>query len=221
MKITELNPLDHGLIFERFLNPERISMPDFDVDFDERRRDEVIAYVKRKYGEDRISQVVTYGTIKTKQALKDSARILGKDFKVGEQLTKALPPAIMGKDITVHGIFDEKDKRYAEATEFRKFYEENPDTHEVVQYALGLEGLTRQWGVHACAVIMSSHTLTDIIPVMKRPQDGAIITQFDYPTCETLGLLKMDFLGLRTSRSCPTRLRTSRSTVSRTRTSIT
>ena len=99
MKITELNPLDHGLIFERFLNPERISMPDFDVDFDERRRDEVIAYVKRKYGEDRISQVVTYGTIKTKQALKDSARILGKDFKVGEQLTKALPPAIMGKDI--------------------------------------------------------------------------------------------------------------------------
>ena len=101
-------------------------MPDFDVDFDERRRDEVIAYVKRKYGEDRISQVVTYGTIKTKQALKDSARILGKDFKVGEQLTKALPPAIMGKDITVHGIFDEKDKRYAEASEFRKFYEENP-----------------------------------------------------------------------------------------------
>ena len=101
----------------------------------------------------------------------------------------------MGKDITVHGIFDEKDKRYAEASEFRKFYEENPDTHEVVQYALGLEGLTRQWGVHACAVIMSSHTLTDIIPIMKRPQDGAIITQFDYPTCETLGLLKMDFPG--------------------------
>lgn len=197
MKITELNPLEHGLIFERFLNPERISMPDFDVDFDERRRDEVIQYVKRKYGEDRISQVVTYGTIKTKQALKDSARILGKDFKVGEQLTKALPPSIMGKDISVHGIFDKDDKRYAEAVEFRKYYEENPETHEVVQYALGLEGLTRQWGVHACAVIMSSHTLTDIIPIMKRPQDGAIITQFDYPTCETLGLLKMDFLGLR------------------------
>ena len=103
----------------------------------------------------------------------------------------------MGKDISVAGIFDEKDKRYAEAAEFRKYYEENPDVHEVVQYALGLEGLTRQWGVHACAVIMSSHTLTDIIPIMKRPQDGAIITQFDYPTCEGLGLLKMDFLGLR------------------------
>lgn len=197
MRITELNPLEHGLIFERFLNPERISMPDFDVDFDERRRDEVIAYVKRKYGEDRISQVVTYGTIKTKQALKDSARILGMDFKVGEQLTKALPPSVQGKDIPVHGIFDKDNPRYEEAAEFRKFYEEHPELHEVVQYALGLEGLTRQWGVHACAVIMSSHTLTDIIPIMKRPQDGAIITQFDYPTCETLGLLKMDFLGLR------------------------
>ncbi len=197
MGITELNPLDHGLIFERFLNPERVSMPDIDVDFDERRREEVIDYVKRKYGEDRISQVVTYGRIKTKQALKDSARILGKDFKMGEQLTKALPPAVMGKDISLKGIFAPEDPRYAEAAEFRKYYEENPDTHEVVEKALGLEGLTRQWGVHACAVIMSSHALTDIIPIMKRPQDGAIITQFDYPTCEGLGLLKMDFLGLR------------------------
>ncbi|MCD4557063.1 DNA polymerase III subunit alpha [Schaalia sp. lx-100] len=197
MRITELNPLEHGLIFERFLNPERVSMPDFDIDFDERRRDEVIEYVKRKYGEDRISQVVTYGTIKTKQALKDSARILGRDFKVGEQLTKALPPSVMGKDITVAGIFDPEHKRYPEASEFRKFYEENPDIHEVVEYARGLEGITRQWGVHACAVIMSSHPLMDIIPIMKRPQDGAVITQFDYPTCETLGLLKMDFLGLR------------------------
>lgn len=197
MSITELNPLEHGLIFERFLNPERVSMPDFDVDFDERRRDEVIDYVKRKYGEDRISQVVTFGTIKTKQALKDSARILGRDFKTSDQLTKALPPSVMGKDITVKGIFDESDKRYAEAAEFRKFYDDNPDVHEVVEYAKGLEGLTRQWGVHACAVIMSSQALTDIIPIMKRPQDGAIITQFDYPTCETLGLLKMDFLGLR------------------------
>ncbi|MCI1866703.1 MAG: DNA polymerase III subunit alpha, partial [Actinomyces sp.] len=197
MNITELNPMEHGLIFERFLNPERISMPDIDVDFDERRREEVIEYVKRRYGEDRISQVVTYGRIKTKQALKDSARIMGKDFKMGEQLTKALPPSVMGKDISVKGIFDESDPRYAEAAEFRKLYEENPDTHEVVDMARGLEGLTRQWGVHACAVIMSSHALTDIIPIMKRPQDGAIITQFDYPTCEGLGLLKMDFLGLR------------------------
>ncbi len=197
MGITDLNPLNHGLLFERFLNPERVSMPDFDVDFDERRRDEVIEYVRQKYGDDRVSQVVTYGTIKTKQALKDSARILGRDFQTGERLTKALPPVVMGKDIPVAGIFDEQHPRYAEAAEFRKLHEDNPDLHEVVDMALSLEGLTRQWGVHACAVIMSSKTLTDIIPVMKRPQDGAIITQFDYPTCENLGLLKMDFLGLR------------------------
>ena len=133
----------------------------------------------------------------TKQALKDSARLLGYDFKTGEQLTKALPPAVMGKNISVHGIFDKEDKRYGEAAEFRKYYEENPQTHDIVNLAMGLEGLTRQWGVHACAVIMSSHTLTDIIPIMKRLADGAIITQFDYPTCEALGLLKMDFLGLR------------------------
>lgn len=197
MGITDLNPLDHGLLFERFLNPERVSMPDFDVDFDERRRDEVIDYVREKYGDDRVAQVVTYGTIKTKQALKDSARILGRDFQTGERLTKALPPAVMAKDIPVAGIFDESHPRYPEATEFRKLYDENPDLHEVVEMARSLEGLTRQWGVHACAVIMSSEVLTDIIPVMRRPQDGAIITQFDYPTCESLGLLKMDFLGLR------------------------
>lgn len=197
MQITDLNPLEHGLLFERFLNPERVSMPDFDVDFDERRRGEVIDYVTNKYGDDRVAQVVTYGTIKTKQALKDSARILDKPFSLGEQLTKALPPTVMGKDISVNGIFNPQDPRYDEAAEFRKFHQENPETQPVVTMAKGLEGITRQWGVHACAVIMSSEPLEDIIPLMKRPQDGAIITQFDYPTCETLGLLKMDFLGLR------------------------
>ncbi|MDO5034346.1 MAG: DNA polymerase III subunit alpha [Actinomycetaceae bacterium] len=196
MQITDLNPLNHGLLFERFLNPERVSMPDFDVDFDERRRGEVIDYVTEKYGSDRVAQVVTYGTIKTKQALKDSARILDKPFNLGDQLTKALPPSVMGKDISVNGIFNPEDPRYEEAAEFRKFHQEHAETHEVVQLAKGIEGLTRQWGVHACAVIMSSAPLQDIIPVMKRPQDGAIITQFDYPTCESLGLLKMDFLGL-------------------------
>nr|MDK8533907.1 DNA polymerase III subunit alpha [Gleimia europaea] len=196
MQITDLNPLNHGLLFERFLNPERVSMPDFDVDFDERRRGEVIDYVTEKYGSDRVAQVITYGKIKTKQALKDSARILDKPFNLGDQLTKALPPSVMGKDISVNGIFNPEDPRYEEAAEFRRFHQENAETHEVVQLAKGIEGLTRQWGVHACAVIMSSEPLQQIIPLMKRPQDGAIITQFDYPTCETLGLLKMDFLGL-------------------------
>lgn len=197
MRITDLDPLKHGLIFERFLNPDRVSMPDFDVDFDERRRGEVIRYVSEKYGEDRVAQIVTYGTIKAKQALKDSSRLLGFPFAMGEKLTKAMPPAIMGKDISLTGIFDPQDKRYHEAEEFRQLHAGDPDAQRVVELAKGIEGLKRQWGVHAAGVIMSSDPLIDIIPIMRRPQDGAVITQFDYPTCETLGLIKMDFLGLR------------------------
>ena len=197
MRITDLDPLQHGLIFERFLNPDRVSMPDFDVDFDERRRGEVIKYVTDKYGEDRVAQIVTYGTIKAKQALKDSARLLGYPFAVGEKLTKAMPPAVMGKDIPLSGIFDKAHPRHAEAEEFRQLHSTDPDAQAVVTLARDIEGLKRQWGVHAAGVIMSSEPLVDIIPIMRRPQDGAIITQFDYPTCEGLGLIKMDFLGLR------------------------
>ncbi|MHA7134907.1 DNA polymerase III subunit alpha [Oerskovia turbata] len=197
MRITDLDPLQHGLIFERFLNPDRVSMPDFDVDFDERRRGEVIRYVTEKYGEDRVAQIVTYGTIKAKQALKDSSRLLGFPFAMGEKLTKAMPPAIMGKDISLTGIFNPEDKRYNEADEFRQLHSADPDAQRVVELAKGIEGLKRQWGVHAAGVIMSSEPLIDIIPIMRRLQDGAVITQFDYPTCEGLGLIKMDFLGLR------------------------
>ncbi len=197
MRITDLDPLEHGLLFERFLNPDRVSMPDFDVDFDDRRRGEVLEYVTRKYGDDRVAQVITYGVMKTKNSLKDAARVLGYPYAMGDRLTKALPPAVMGKDISLKGIFDPQDKRYAEAGEFRRIHDEDPDVQKVYEIASGVEGLTRGWGVHACAVIMSSAPLIDIIPMMRRPSDGQIITQFDYPTCETLGLLKMDFLGLR------------------------
>ncbi|WP_375389513.1 DNA polymerase III subunit alpha [uncultured Amnibacterium sp.] len=197
MRITDLDPLVHGLIFERFLNPDRVSMPDFDVDFDERRRDEVLRYVTDKYGDDRVSQIVTYGTIKAKQALKDSGRVLGFPFGMGEKLTKAMPPAIMGKDISLSGIFDSSDKRYKEAGDIRAVIEMDPEARTVFDTALGLEGLKRQWGVHACGVIMSSVPLTDVIPIQRREQDGQIVTQFDYPACESLGLIKMDFLGLR------------------------
>ena len=197
MWITDLDPLVHGLIFERFLNPERMSMPDFDVDFDERRRGEVIRYVTDKYGDDRVAQIVTYGTIKAKQAMKDSARVLGYPYALGDQLTKLMPPPVMGKDIPLGGIFDPTHKRYSEAGEFRGVHDEDPQAKEVVETALGLEGLKRQWGVHAAGVIMSSEPLLDLIPIMRREQDGQIITQFDYPSCETLGLVKMDFLGLR------------------------
>lgn len=195
--ITALDPIRHGLLFERFLNPERISMPDIDLDFDERRRSEMIAYATSKYGEDRVAQIITYGTIKSKQALKDSTRVLGYPYANGDKLTKALPPSVMGKDITLGGVFNTEDDRYGEAGEFRTLYETDPDSKRIVDTARGLEGLKRQWGVHAAGVILSKVPLLDIIPIHRRDSDGAIITQFDMGACESIGLLKMDFLGLR------------------------
>jgi DNA polymerase-3 subunit alpha len=195
--ITGLDPIEHGLLFERFLNPERISMPDIDLDFDERRRSEMIRYATEKYGEDRVAQIITYGTIKSKQSLKDATRVLGYPYAIGEKLTKALPPSVMGKDITLSGVFDPKDSRHGEAGEFRQLYETDPDSKRVVDLAKGLEGLKRQWGVHAAGVILSREPLLDVIPIHRREADGAIITQFDMGACESTGLLKMDFLGLR------------------------
>jgi DNA polymerase-3 subunit alpha len=197
MGITDLDPIRHGLLFERFLNPERMSMPDFDVDFDERGRGDVIQYVTNKYGKDHVAMIVTYGTIKAKQAVKDASRVLGYPFAMGERITKAMPPAVMGKDVPLTGIFDPEHSRYGEAGEFRELYGSDAEVQKVVDTAKGLENLKRQWGVHAAGVIMSSEPLLDHIPIMKREQDGAIITQFDYPTCEELGMVKMDFLGLR------------------------
>jgi DNA polymerase-3 subunit alpha len=196
LRITELDPVRHGLIFERFLNPERPSMPDFDIDFDDRRRGEVIKYVTDKYGEDHVSQIVTYGTIKAKQAIRDAARVLGKSYALGEMLTKAFPKAEMGKELGFARLFNPEDERYAEGHEFRDLMEQNPEAAEVVAAARGLENLKRQWGVHAAGIIMSSEPLAEVIPIMRREADGAIITQFDYHACEALGLVKMDFLGL-------------------------
>ena len=195
--ITGLDPLEHGLLFERFLNPERISMPDIDLDFDERRRSEMIRYATTKYGEDRVAQIITYGTIKSKQAIKDSTRVLGYPYAIGEKLTKALPPSVMGKDISLAGVFDPSNDRFGEAGEFRNLYETDPDSKTVVDTAMGLEGLKRQWGVHAAGVILSREPLLDVIPIHRREADGSIITQFDMGACEATGLLKMDFLGLR------------------------
>jgi DNA polymerase-3 subunit alpha len=195
--ITGLDPLEHGLLFERFLNPERISMPDIDLDFDERRRSEMIRYATTKYGEDRVAQIITYGTIKSKQAIKDSTRVLGYPYAIGEKLTKALPPSVMGKDISLAGVFDPSNDRFGEAGEFRNLYESDPDSKTVVDTAMGLEGLKRQWGVHAAGVILSREPLLDVIPIHRREADGSIITQFDMGACEATGLLKMDFLGLR------------------------
>jgi DNA polymerase-3 subunit alpha len=195
--ITELDPLAHGLIFERFLNPDRISMPDIDMDFDERRRGDMIRYATERYGEERVAQIVTYGTIKAKAAIKDSARVLGYPYALGDRITKAMPPAVMGKDIPLAGIFESSHPRYPEAVEFRQLYDAEADVQKVVDTARGLEGLKRQVGVHAAGVILSSDALVDVLPIWRRDQDGAIITQFDMGACESMGLLKMDFLGLR------------------------
>ncbi|MER7454717.1 DNA polymerase III subunit alpha [Nocardia beijingensis] len=197
--ITNIDPLPHGLLFERFLNPERPSAPDIDIDFDDRRRGEMVRYATEKWGTDRVAQVITFGTIKTKAAIKDSARVqFGQPgFAIADQISKALPPPIMAKDIPLSGIMDPDHERYKEAAEVRELISSNPDVAKIYETARGLEGLIRNAGVHACAVIMSSEPLMDAIPVWKRPQDGAIITGWDYPSCEAIGLLKMDFLGLR------------------------
>ncbi len=197
LRITDLCPLTHGLIFERFLNPERPSMPDFDIDFDERRRAEVIRYVSNKYGEERVAMIATFGRLKSKAAIKDANRVLDYPFSMGERITKTLPPDIMGKGVALKDMFDKSHKRYSDASEFRALHDSDAEVRKIYDTALGLEGQIRQWGVHAAGVIMSSDPLIDIVPIMKREQDGAIITQFDYPMCEALGLVKMDFLGLR------------------------
>ena len=199
LRITDIDPIEHGLLFERFLNPERASMPDIDIDFDDRRRGEMVRYAAEKWGSDRVAQVITFGTIKTKAALKDSARVhYGQPgFAIADRITKALPPAVMAKDIPLSGITDPTHERYKEAAEVRGLIDSDPDVRTIYETARGLEGLVRNAGVHACAVIMSSEPLTDVIPLWKRPQDGAIITGWDYPSCEAIGLLKMDFLGLR------------------------
>ncbi len=197
--ITNIDPIPHGLLFERFLNPERPSAPDIDIDFDDRRRGEMVRYASDKWGSDRVAQVITFGTIKTKAALKDSARVhYGQPgFAIADRITKALPPAIMAKDIPLSGITDPNHERYKEAAEVRTLIDTDSDVRTIYETARGLEGLVRNAGVHACAVIMSSEPLIDAIPLWKRPQDGAIITGWDYPSCEAIGLLKMDFLGLR------------------------
>jgi len=197
--ITNIDPLPHGLLFERFLNPERPSAPDIDIDFDDRRRGDMVRYATERWGSDRVAQVITFGTIKTKAAIKDSARVVfgQPGFAIADRISKALPLPVMAKDISVAGITDSSHERYGEAAEVRALIDTDPDVRKIYDTALGLEGLVRNAGVHACAVIMSSEPLMEAIPLWKRAQDGAIITGWDYPSCEAIGLLKMDFLGLR------------------------
>jgi DNA polymerase-3 subunit alpha len=194
-RITELDPLKHGLIFERFLNPERISPPDVDLDVDDRNRDKIVAYFADTYGADYTAQVNTFSTIKAKNAIKDSSRILGYPFALGERIVKSLPPDPTGK-IHLNQLFEEDSDWYAEAGQFRQLYETDDDARQVVDTGMGIESLIRGTGVHAAAVILSSVPLMDVIPLHMR-NDGVHLTGFSYPQCEAMGLMKMDVLGLR------------------------
>lgn len=194
--IVEIDPIEHGLIFERFLNPERDSMPDFDSDFDDANRDRVIEYVRQAYGEDMVSMISTFGIFKAKQSIKDILRIYDEPFALGKTLSDALPPAVAGAEMSLKEVYDTNSERYAEAEKFRE--EVNKlSNRNLIPYAMGLEGHMRSVGVHAAGVLMSSKPIKDSIPLWARQDDGVDISQYDYPTCEALGLVKMDFLGLR------------------------
>ena len=205
LRITDIDPLQYGLIFERFLNPGRKSMPDIDMDFDERFRGEMIRYAAEKYGHDRVAQIITFSTIKGKQAVRDSARVLGHPYAVGDRVAKAMPPSILGKDPTLGQVLSPPDSNasseikdwYANAQGLRDMYETDRDVKEVVDVARGLEGLRRQDSIHAAAVVIAPEPLTNIVPVQRKGEGAETVTQFEMHGVEDLGLLKMDFLGLR------------------------
>jgi DNA polymerase III subunit alpha len=205
LRITDIDPLRYGLIFERFLNPGRKSMPDIDMDFDERYRGEMIRYAAEKYGHDRVAQIITFSTIKGKQAIRDSARVLGHPYSLGDRVAKAMPPSILGKDPTLDQVLTPPDSSagsdvkdwYANAQGLREMYDSDRDVKEVVDVARGLEGLRRQDSIHAAAVVIAPEPLTNIVPVQRKGEGAETVTQFEMHGVEDLGLLKMDFLGLR------------------------
>lgn len=196
LDITELDPIRHNLLFERFLNPERDSPPDVDMDFDDLNRERVIQYVTEKYGAEHVANIVTFTTIGAKTGLKDSARILRAEFGLGDKLSKLLPKAQAGKEITLAQVYDPSHKRYHEAEDFRNGVTQF-NAEEVVKVARSVEGRVKTTGIHAAAVVISSKDISQYVPIAARASDGLQYAQFDYPTCESLGLIKFDFLGLR------------------------
>ncbi len=206
LRITDLDPIKYDLLFERFLNPSRISMPDIDMDFDSRYRDEMIRYAAEKYGRDHVAQIITFGTIKARNAVRDAARVLGYPYGMGDKVAKLMPPLVMGRDTPLKYCFEENPKYndgFKAAAELRATVEADPDVKRVVDVAKGLEGLKRSDGIHAAAVVITKDPLTDYLPIQRKPvaggdpKDAPIVTQFEMHGVEELGLLKMDFLGLR------------------------
>ncbi len=206
LRIVDLDPIAYDLLFERFLNPGRKQMPDIDMDFDERYRGEMIKYATDRWGWDHVAQIVTFSTIKARAAVRDAARVLGYPYGLGDRVAKAVPPLVMGRDTPLWACFEEH-PRYADnfkvATELREMYRADPDVARVVDVARGLEGLRRQDGIHAAAVVIAADPLTEYLPIQRKPvaggraEDAPIVTQYEMHGVEDLGLLKMDFLGLR------------------------
>lgn len=198
--ITDIDPLRHGLIFERFLNPGRKQMPDIDMDFDERYRGEMIRYVARRYGEDHVAQIITFSTIKARAAVRDSARVLGYPYGLGDKIAKMMPPLVMGRSTPLKACLEKTpghEESFKIASDLRQAYESEPDVKRVVDTALGLEELRRQDSIHAAAVVITRDPLTEYLPVQRKGDDSEVVTQFELSAVEKLGLLKMDFLGLR------------------------
>ena len=206
LRITDLDPIKYDLLFERFLNPSRVSMPDIDMDFDSRYRDEMIRYAAEKYGRDHVAQIVTFSTIKARAAVRDAARVLGYPYAVGDKVAKAMPPLVMGRDTPLYACLEEHPKfadGYKMAADLREMYANDNDARQVIEVAKGLEGLRRQDGIHAAAVVITKEPLTEYLPIQRKPEAGSdpelapVVTQYEMHGVEDLGLLKMDFLGLR------------------------
>jgi DNA polymerase-3 subunit alpha len=206
LRIVDLDPIRYDLIFERFLNPGRKTMPDIDMDFDERYRGEMIKYAAERYGFDHVAQIVTFSTIKARAAVRDAARVLGYPYAVGDKVAKAMPPLVMGRDTPLYACLEKHagyEDGYRAASDLRDMYQLDPDVKKVVDVATGLEGLRRQDGIHAAAVVITKEPLTEYLPIQRKPGPGEkpeqapIVTQYEMHGVEELGLLKMDFLGLR------------------------
>ena len=206
LRITDLDPIRYDLLFERFLNPSRVSMPDIDMDFDSRHRDEIIRYASEKYGQDHVAQIITFSTIKARAAVRDSARVLNFPYSLGDKLAKAMPPLVLGRDTPLWACLERSDEHadgFTAAAELREMYEGDEDARKVVDVARGLEGLRRQDSIHAAAVVITKKPLTEHLPIQRKASPGQtldeapIVTQYEMHAVEDLGLLKMDFLGLR------------------------
>ncbi|HMD46610.1 MAG TPA: DNA polymerase III subunit alpha [Acidimicrobiales bacterium] len=204
--IVDLDPIRYDLLFERFLNPGRKQMPDIDMDFDERFRAEMIRYAAERYGSDHVAQIITFSTIKARAAVRDAARVLGLPYIVGDRIAKAMPPLVMGRDTPLAACLDKipgHEDGYGAAAELRTMYDADPEAKQVIDVAKGLEGLRRQDGIHAAAVVITRDPLTEYLPIQRKPdsgvdpEDAPIVTQYEMHGVEELGLLKMDFLGLR------------------------